>query len=218
MAKLTSVTFIRVVTVGRHEVVTEPICRFCAHQNTTDLARYLKPVTEAALSLKLQGQKNIMSSSSSSPTHPASGVVPISVRGVTSRAPISVSRDNSAKTMVTDQISQAVLSTSNLLHIMLQSSPSQDKLVKLPKNLLAKASTIKNTQQVLEQMPVVISSLDAHMDHGLQSVPHLETVTRLLSNIENNQLKPLTDAQLLREEPKSDSTTPSEATQATLFE
>ncbi|KAI3790971.1 hypothetical protein L2E82_04446 [Cichorium intybus] len=159
-----------------------------------------------------------MSSSSSSPTLPASGVVPISVRGVTSRAPISVSRDNSAKTMVTDQISQAVLSTSNLLHIMLQSSQSQDKLVKLPKNLLAKASTIKNTQQVLEQMPVVISSLDAHMDHGLQSVPHLETVTRLLSNIENNQLKPLTDTQFLREEPKSDTTTPSEVTQATSFD
>ncbi|KAL4590148.1 hypothetical protein LXL04_003069 [Taraxacum kok-saghyz] len=88
-----------------------------------------------------------------------------------------------------------------------------DNLVKLPKNLLAKASTIKNTQQVLEQMPQVISSLDAHMDHGLQSVPHLETVTRLLSNIENSQLKPLADitsTQLLREEPRSDTSTPQE--------
>ncbi|CAH1453103.1 unnamed protein product [Lactuca virosa] len=111
-----------------------------------------------------------MSSSFPSPTPPATGGVPISVRGRTSRGPSSVSRDSSAKTMVTDQISQAVLSTSNLLHIMLQSSPSQDKLVKLPKNLLAKASTIKNTQQVLEQMPLVISSLDAHMDHGLQRI------------------------------------------------
>ncbi|KAJ0539263.1 hypothetical protein HanHA300_Chr08g0284361 [Helianthus annuus] len=79
---------------------------------------------------------------------------------------------------------------------------SFDNLVKLPKNLLAKASTIKNTQQVLEQMPSVISSLDAYMDTGLQSVSHLETVTRLLSNIENNQLKPLTDDQPLIEEPK----------------
>ncbi|XP_021977783.1 tobamovirus multiplication protein 2B [Helianthus annuus] len=111
-------------------------------------------------------------------------------------------RENSAKTMVSDQISQAVLSTSNLIRIMLQASPSQDNLVKLPKNLLAKASTIKNTQQVLEQMPSVISSLDAYMDTGLQSVSHLETVTRLLSNIENNQLKPLTDDQPLIEEPK----------------
>ncbi|GJR11923.1 hypothetical protein Tco_0794575 [Tanacetum coccineum] len=127
-------------------------------------------------------------------------------------------RSSSAKRlMVSDQISQAVLSTSNLLNIMRNSSPSQDKLVKLPKNLLAKASIINNTKQVLEQMPLLISSLDAHMDHGLQScsdisiirfvglsstpsVPHLETVTRLLSNIENNQLKPLTDAQLSSEE------------------
>ncbi|XP_076914460.1 tobamovirus multiplication protein 2B [Bidens hawaiensis] len=106
--------------------------------------------------------------------------------------------------VVTDQISQAVLSTSNLIRIMLQSSPSQDNLVKLPKNLLAKASTIKNTQQVLEQMPSVISSLDAYMDNGLQSVSHLETVTRLLSNIENNQLKPLTAERLSIEEPKPD--------------
>nr|XP_043607238.1 tobamovirus multiplication protein 2B [Erigeron canadensis] len=136
--------------------------------------------------------------SNSSPS-PATSVLPMTGKGRTgSRI------ENSAKTMVTDQITQAVLSASNLLHIMLQSSPSQDKLVKLPKNLLAKTSTIRNTQQVLEQMPSVISSLDAHMDYGLQSVPHLETVTRLLSNIENNQLKPLTEAQLLREEPKSE--------------
>ncbi|PWA64015.1 hypothetical protein CTI12_AA347940 [Artemisia annua] len=120
----------------------------------------------------------------------------------------SLGKATSTKTMVSDQISQAVLSTSNLLHIMLQSSPSQDKLVKLPKNLLAKASTINNTRQVLEQMPLVISSLDAHMDHGLQSVPHLETVTRLLSNIENNQLKPLTDSQLPSEESQLDTRTP----------
>ncbi|KAI7751827.1 hypothetical protein M8C21_005848 [Ambrosia artemisiifolia] len=90
-----------------------------------------------------------------------------------------------------------------------------DKLVKLPKNLLAKASTIKNTQKVLEQMPSVISSLDAYMDSGLQSVSHLETVTRLLSNIENNQLKPLTDGQLLVEEPEPDTSGPPEATQST---
>ncbi|GKD86670.1 hypothetical protein Tco_1357824 [Tanacetum coccineum] len=78
-------------------------------------------------------------------------------------------RSSSAKRlMVSDQISQAVLSTSNLLNIMRNSSPSQDKLVKLPKNLLAKASIINNTKQVLEQMPLLISSLDAHMDHGLQ--------------------------------------------------
>ncbi|KAL8226724.1 hypothetical protein R6Q57_016556 [Mikania cordata] len=127
----------------------------------------------------------------SSPAPSATSVVAVTGRGRT------VSRENSSKTMVTDQISQAVLSTSNLLRIMIQSSPSQENLVKLPKNLLAKASTIKSTQQVLEQMPSVISLLDAHMDNGLQSVSHLETVTRLLSNIENNQLKPFTDDQLL---------------------
>ncbi|XP_024987061.1 tobamovirus multiplication protein 2B [Cynara cardunculus var. scolymus] len=152
-----------------------------------------------------------MATSFPSPTPPTTGVVPITGRGGKSRVTSSISRDNSAKAMVSDQISQAVLSTSNLLHIMLQSSPSQDKLVKLPKNLLAKVPTIKNTQQVLEQMPSVISSLDEHMDRGLQSVPHLETVTRLLSNIENSQLKPLTDAQLLREESKPETSRQPEA-------
>ncbi|KAM0043730.1 hypothetical protein Hdeb2414_s0010g00344671 [Helianthus debilis subsp. tardiflorus] len=124
------------------------------------------------------------------------------MEGATTAMSGRAGRENSAKTMVSDQISQAVLSTSNLIRIMLQASPSQDNLVKLPKNLLAKASTIKNTQQVLEQMPSVISSLDAYMDTGLQSVSHLETVMRLLSNIENNQLKPLTDDQPVTEEPK----------------
>ncbi|XP_071706315.1 tobamovirus multiplication protein 2B-like isoform X2 [Rutidosis leptorrhynchoides] len=142
-----------------------------------------------------------MSNSFPSPSPATTAVAPIAGKG---RA---LSRDNSTKTMVADQITQAVLSTSNLLHIMLQSSPSQDNLAKLPKNLLAKASTIKNTQRVLEQMPMVISSLDAHMDQGLQSVSHLETVTRLLSNIESNQLRPLTEAQLLTEDRKPDKST-----------
>ncbi|KAK6250981.1 hypothetical protein SCA6_004986 [Theobroma cacao] len=78
------------------------------------------------------------------------------------------SREGTAKSIVTEQISQAVQSTSNLLHLMQQSSPSQTQLMKLPKNLLAKAPTIKNTGQMLEQMPRVISALDAHIDSGLQ--------------------------------------------------
>ncbi|XVF13565.1 hypothetical protein REPUB_Repub08aG0218300 [Reevesia pubescens] len=56
------------------------------------------------------------------------------------------SREDTAKSTVTEKISQAVQSTSNLLHLMQQSSPSQ----------------------VLEQMPRVISLLDAHIDNGLQ--------------------------------------------------
>ncbi|KAH7514362.1 hypothetical protein FEM48_Zijuj11G0081600 [Ziziphus jujuba var. spinosa] len=126
-----------------------------------------------------------------------------------SRGGSSSSRGNSAKAMVADQISQAVQSTSNLLHLMQQSSHSQAlslslslslsifyflfecfalilyhkqrqyrsfkwtmviwaQLAKLPKDLLAKTSTIKNTGQLLEQMPRLISSLDAHMESGLQ--------------------------------------------------
>ncbi|KAL0437316.1 UNVERIFIED_CONTAM: Tobamovirus multiplication protein 2B [Sesamum radiatum] len=101
-------------------------------------------------------------------------------------------RKESAKATVADQISQSVQSTSNLLHLMLQSSPShlflvisvdyqndricinevskssQAQLMKLPRNLLAKTSTIKNTEMVLEQLPQVISSLDAHTERGLQ--------------------------------------------------
>ncbi|XP_042479124.1 tobamovirus multiplication protein 2B isoform X2 [Macadamia integrifolia] len=75
--------------------------------------------------------------------------------------------DATAKATVADQISQAVQSTSNLLHLMQESSPSQALLLKLPNNLVAKTSTIKNTGQVLEQMPRVISSLDAYMENGL---------------------------------------------------
>ncbi|CAK9167924.1 unnamed protein product [Ilex paraguariensis] len=104
--------------------------------------------------------------------------------------------------MVADQISQTVQSTSNLLHLMLQSSPAQAQLMKLPKNLLAKTSAIRNTELVLEQMPRIISSLDAHMDDGLQCVPHLKTVIQLLSNIESCQLKSLSKAQLSKEAPQ----------------
>ncbi|XP_071918294.1 uncharacterized protein [Coffea arabica] len=87
------------------------------------------------------------------------------------------SREGSAKSIAADQISQAIQSTSNLLHLMLQSSPAQ----------------------VLEQMPHVISSLDAHVDNSLQSVPHLKTVIQLLSNIESCQLKSLSKVQLEQE-------------------
>ncbi|CAI9095438.1 OLC1v1031392C1 [Oldenlandia corymbosa var. corymbosa] len=60
----------------------------------------------------------------------------------------SVSREGSAKTLAADQISQAIQSTSNLLHLMLQSSPAQAELMKLPRSLSAKAATIKNTESV----------------------------------------------------------------------
>ncbi|XVF10997.1 hypothetical protein REPUB_Repub07fG0231300 [Reevesia pubescens] len=106
------------------------------------------------------------------------------------------SREGTTKSIVTEQISQAVQSTSNLLHLMQQSSPSQTQLMKLPKNLLAKTPTIKNTGQMLELMPRVISSLDAHIDSGLQSVPHLKTVIQLLENMESCQLCALSQANL----------------------
>ncbi|KAI3449842.1 hypothetical protein Pfo_006507 [Paulownia fortunei] len=111
-------------------------------------------------------------------------------------------REGSAKSAVADQISQSVQSTSNILHLMLQSSPSHAQLMKLPKNLLAKTSMIKNTELVLEQMPQVISSLDEHVESGLQSVPHLNTVVQLLSNMQSSQLKSLSLPQLTQQEPK----------------
>ncbi|TKY49297.1 Tobamovirus multiplication protein 2B [Spatholobus suberectus] len=105
-----------------------------------------------------------------------------------------------AKATVAEQISQAVQSTSNLLHLMQHSSPAQAQLVKLPKNLLAKVSTIKNTEQVLKQLPGVISSLDAHMENGLQNVPHLKTVVQVLSNMESSQLSSLSQPHPLQKE------------------
>ncbi|XP_018849231.2 tobamovirus multiplication protein 2B-like [Juglans regia] len=110
------------------------------------------------------------------------------------------SREGSAKASVADQIFQTVQSTSNLLHLMQQSSASQAQLRKLPKNLLAKTSIIKNTGQVLEQMPHVIASLDAHMENGLHSVPHLQPVVQLLANMESCQLNSLSQAHLSHEE------------------
>ncbi|KAK7401707.1 hypothetical protein VNO78_13404 [Psophocarpus tetragonolobus] len=105
-----------------------------------------------------------------------------------------------AKATVAEQISQAVQSTSNLLHLMQHSSPAQAQLVKLPKDLLAKVPIIKNTEQVLEQLPRVISSLDAHMENGLQNVPHLKTVVQVLSNMESSQLNSLSRPNPLQKE------------------
>ncbi|XP_010055350.2 tobamovirus multiplication protein 2B-like [Eucalyptus grandis] len=103
----------------------------------------------------------------------------------------SSTREKGAKAIVADQISQGVQSTSNLLHLMQQSSPSQAQLMMLPKKLLAKTATIGNTGRVLQEMPRVISSLDAHMETSLQSAPHLQTVIQLLANMESNQLNSL---------------------------
>ncbi|XP_030533523.1 tobamovirus multiplication protein 2B isoform X3 [Rhodamnia argentea] len=117
----------------------------------------------------------------------------------------SSNREGGAKAIVADQISQAVQSTSNLLHLMQQSSSSQAQLMMLPKKLLAKTATIGNTGRVLEEMPRVISSLDAHMETSLQSnfcsVPHLQTAIQLLANMESNQLNSLSKVHFAREAP-----------------
>ncbi|XP_020598844.1 tobamovirus multiplication protein 2B isoform X2 [Phalaenopsis equestris] len=114
----------------------------------------------------------------------------------------SASVEGSAKATVEDQICQAVQSTSNLLRLMEESSPSQEHLLKLPKNLLAKVPAVKNTGQVLEQLPRLISSLDAYMESSLQNVPHLKTVSQLLSNLESSQLKYVFPAHQLAEDLK----------------
>ncbi|KAH6771303.1 tobamovirus multiplication 2B [Perilla frutescens var. hirtella] len=77
---------------------------------------------------------------------------------------------------------------------------SQAQLMKLPRNLLAMTSTVKNTESVLEQMPQVISSLDTHVERGLQCLPHLDTVVQLLSNMQYNQLTPLSRAELAQQD------------------
>lgn len=77
---------------------------------------------------------------------------------------------------------------------------SQAHLAKLPKNLLAKTSLTKNTEHVLQQLPNVISSLDAFMDSSLQSASQIKTVTQLLSNMENTQLKSILPASQLQKD------------------
>uniref|UniRef100_A0A0D9VES8 BLOC-1-related complex subunit 7 n=1 Tax=Leersia perrieri TaxID=77586 RepID=A0A0D9VES8_9ORYZ len=111
-----------------------------------------------------------------------------------------------AQAAVAEQIAQAVQSTSNLLQLMEESSPAQTHLAKLPKKLLAKASLAKNTGQVLHQLPTVISSLDAYMDASLQSATQIKTVTQLLSNMENNQLRSILPASRLEKAEKNSET------------
>ncbi|RLN40277.1 tobamovirus multiplication protein 2B [Panicum miliaceum] len=108
-----------------------------------------------------------------------------------------------AKAAVAEQIAQAVRSTSNLLQLMEQSSPAQVHLAKLPKNLLAKASFAKNTEQVLHQLPQVISSLDAYMDRSLQSASQIKTVAQLLSNMENTQLRSILPSSQMKKDIKN---------------
>ncbi|CAL1399407.1 unnamed protein product [Linum trigynum] len=119
-------------------------------------------------------------------------------------APSTSTRGGTAKAAVAEQISQTVQSTFNLLQLMQETSPSQAQLSKLPKNLLAKASTMKNTGQILEQLPQVISTLDAHMENGLQSAPHLQTVSQILANMESSQLSSLSSARVAAEQQESD--------------
>jgi hypothetical protein len=45
--------------------------------------------------------------------------------------------------------------------------------------------------KALAQLPQVISSLDAHIESGLHSGVHLNTVTQLLENMESTQLRAL---------------------------
>ncbi|BAF08465.2 tobamovirus multiplication protein 2B [Oryza sativa Japonica Group] len=115
-------------------------------------------------------------------------------------------RGGGAQAAVAEQIAQAVQSTSNLLQLMEESSPAQAHLAKLPKKLLAKASLAKNTGQVLHQLPSVISSLDAYMDASLQSASQIKTVTQLLSNMENNQLRSILPASRLEKAQKKTET------------
>eukprot|EP00252_Welwitschia_mirabilis_P025880 TRINITY_DN8252_c0_g1_i1.p1 TRINITY_DN8252_c0_g1~~TRINITY_DN8252_c0_g1_i1.p1 ORF type:complete len:110 (+),score=26.70 TRINITY_DN8252_c0_g1_i1:247-576(+) len=89
--------------------------------------------------------------------------------------------EGTTKGMVTEQISQAVLSTTNLLQLMQESSPAQG-LSKLPKSFLTKIENVKHTEQSLEQLPQVISSLDAYLDRALQCASELHTVSCLLKN------------------------------------
>ncbi|GJN20173.1 hypothetical protein PR202_gb07516 [Eleusine coracana subsp. coracana] len=114
-----------------------------------------------------------------------------------------------AKVAVAEQIAQAVQSTSSLLQLMEQSSPAQVHLAKLPKNLMAKSSLAKNTEQVLHQLPHIISSLDAYMECSLQSASQIKTVTQVLSNMENTQLRSVLPSSQLKKDQKN--TKPEEA-------
>ncbi|KAI5065087.1 hypothetical protein GOP47_0019782 [Adiantum capillus-veneris] len=85
---------------------------------------------------------------------------------------------------VADRLSQSVLSVHNLAELIRNTSPIQAN-AKLPKELLAKASSIKNTGVLLQQMPGVIAALDAHSDKSLVSFSELETILSLLNQQTN---------------------------------
>lgn len=56
---------------------------------------------------------------------------------------------------------------------------------------------------MLQQLPNVISSLDAFMDSSLQSASQIKTVTQLLSNMENTQLRSILPASRLQKDQKN---------------
>lgn len=80
---------------------------------------------------------------------------------------------------VNDRLSNSILSLSNLAQLIRDTSPTEG-LSKLPKELLAKTPNVKNTGQILEQMPIAIVALDAHLDKALESLSELRTVRSLL--------------------------------------
>nr|CAB3500095.1 unnamed protein product [Digitaria exilis] len=97
-------------------------------------------------------------------------------------APAGGGGGGGAKAAVAEQIAQAVRSTSNLLQLMEQSSPAQ----------------------VIHQLPQVISSLDAYMDRSFQSASQIKTVTQLLSNMENTQLRSILPSSQLKKDIEND--------------
>eukprot|EP00249_Psilotum_nudum_P036547 c7946_g1_i1 orf=144-488(+) len=95
----------------------------------------------------------------------------------------AASNGRTAKAMVADHLSQSIVSASNLVHLIRESS-SAESLAKLPKELVGKTPNIKNTGGILEQMPRIITALDAHLDNGLESASQLDLVKSLLVNKE----------------------------------
>ncbi|KAH7279436.1 hypothetical protein KP509_37G019800 [Ceratopteris richardii] len=68
---------------------------------------------------------------------------------------------------VAERLSQTVLSVYTLTDLIRSVSPIEVDS-NLSKELLAKASNIKNTGILLRQMPSVIAALDAHSDKSIR--------------------------------------------------
>jgi hypothetical protein len=87
------------------------------------------------------------------------------------------------KKYVSKQTEECIENASRLAHDLSRSGASE-AVSKFPEALAAKADIIERTGRLLEQMPPVISNLDAYLDDAIRDASAVPEVLELLQNRE----------------------------------